>query len=100
MIVVREKNTSVLTCTFKDETGAPVTPTAATYQIDDESGTSIKAETAFTPPDITITANENRILSSPKPSERRIVTVKWTYGTDKNGADEYEYLVKNLSKVS
>jgi len=87
--------------TFTDETGAAVTPTAATYQIDDESGTNIvAADTVFTPPDITITANENRILDAAKSGEKRTVTVKWTYGTGKSGAAEYVYIIKNLSKVS
>lgn len=100
MDIVREKNTSLLPISFYDEDGAPVTPTSATYQIDDESGAVITAETAFTPGDLLISANENRIVTGTKQSERRKVTIKWTYGTGKSGAEEYEYIVKNLTKVS
>lgn len=98
--IVREKNTSLKVLTFTDENGNAVTPSSATYQIDDESGTAITAETAFTPGNLLISADENRILSASKQSERRTVTIRWVYSGTKAGADQFDYLVKNLSKVS
>ena len=99
--VVREKNTSLKPISFTDENSNAVTPTSATYQIDDESGTVITAETSFTPGNLTISSNDNRILDTTKSAERRTVTIKWVYsGGTKNGADQFDYLVKNLTKVS
>lgn len=100
---VREKNTCVLACTFRDENGNPVTPDSAAYRIDDikESGdTPIVALTLFTPPDIEVDAADNRILDPARNTELRRVTITWTYGSGKAGADEFDYLVRNLSKVS
>ena len=101
MDIVNERTSSVQPCTFKDENGNTITPDTATYQIDDASGTNITpAGTAFTPPNINISAADNRILDSTKSGERRKITVRYTYGSGKAGADEHEYMVKNLSKVS
>ncbi|OHB77706.1 MAG: hypothetical protein A2Z25_20690 [Planctomycetes bacterium RBG_16_55_9] len=101
MDVVNEKTSTIQPCTFTDELGAPVTPTSATYSIHDESGYEIVAPlTAFTPPDIIITATHNRILDSAKSAERRVITVHFTYGSGKEGSGEIMYIVKNLLKVS
>ncbi len=105
MEIVNEKSTSVVTLTFRDESGALVTPSGGTYRIDDAAlGTEIKADTPFTPVDsshdITITSTENRILDATRNVEERIVTVSFTYGAGKNGNSEYRYSVKNLTKIS
>lgn len=105
MEIVNERSTSIVAMTFRDETGALVTPSAGTYQIHDAaSGTEIRAETPFTPAgsthDITITDTENRILDASRNVEERIVTIKFTYGAGKPGTGEYRYIVKNLTKIS
>lgn len=103
--VVNEKTTSILTITFKDETGANVTPSSATYRIDDDaSKTAIKATTSFSPSgpthDLTITSNENRIVGT-EPYEHRTVTIEFDYGTGpKHGTADYHYVVANLYGVS
>lgn len=104
MEIVNERSTSIVTLTFRDETGAQVTPSAGTYRIDDAaSGTEIRAATPFTPSgsthDITITDEENRILDVNRNIEERIVTVSFTYGVGKKGSGEYRYGVKNLLKM-
>jgi hypothetical protein len=105
MEIVNERSTSIVTLTFRDETGAQVTPSAGTYRIDDAaSGTEIRASTPFTPSgsthDIMITDEENRILDVTRNIEERIVTVSFTYGVGKKGSGEYRYSVKNLLKMS
>lgn len=105
MEIVSERSTSIVTLTFRDESGALVTPSAGTYRIDDAvSGTEIKSETVFTPAgsshEITITDAENRILDDARNVEERIVTVTFTYGAGKKGMGEYRYGVKNLAKIS
>jgi len=48
MEIVNERSTSIVTLTFRDETGAQVTPSAGTYRIDDAaSGTEIRASTPW-----------------------------------------------------
>lgn len=103
MNFVNEKSTYILTLNFTDEKGDPVTPTLASYRIDDQaSGTEIKDDTLFYPDapnyDIEITPTENRMLSE-EASEVRIVTVIFQYAGDRQGTAEYLYAVKNLSKV-
>jgi hypothetical protein len=101
---VNEGSSCTLSCTFYDENGNAVTPTEATYRLDDikaTGDTNITPETAFTPGDLEISADENRILDASKQNERRMVTIRWTYaGGAKKGASQEEYLLKNLSKVS
>lgn len=105
MEIVNEKCTSIVSLTFRDETGDLVVPSAGSCQIHDAaSGTEIRAETPFTPAgsthDITITDSENRILDASRNVEERIVTVTFTYGAGKKGSGEYRYGVKNLAKLS
>lgn len=99
MDIVNEKIDSTLTASFKDEDGNPITPSSGSYRIDDDSATEITGDTAFTPTgssyDISISANENRILDATKSSEKRTVTVTFQYG-GKQGVEEYRYLVRNL----
>ena len=104
--VINEMTTLVITATFRDLNGALVTPSSASYRIDDAiSGSQIRGDTPFTPAgsshDITISANENRILDNAHNAEERIVTVKFIFGIDnKEGNGEYRYVVKNLMKIS
>lgn len=103
MEVVNEKSTIILPITFKDESGDPVSPTAATYRIDDkESGTELVATTAIVVAgptyDLTVASAVNRILDQDNEYETRVVTLVWTYGVSSTGTDEYAYNVKNLFK--
>jgi len=102
--IANEDTDFELACTFYDEHGNVVTPTTATYRIDDikpAGDTNITPETSFPPGDLPISATENRILDATKQNERRMVTIRWTYSSgSKRAAEQYEYLVKNLSKVS
>ena len=107
MEVVDEKSSCTVRVTFTDEKGLEVVPSSASYRIDDEKGsvyTEVKTDTSFTPAssvhDIEITDNENRILATANRQETRLVTLSWTYDTDKKGNAAYRYRVKNLAKVT
>jgi len=102
---VNERTTLVLTANFIDEDSLPVTPSAATYRIDDEaSKISILPVTSFpslsTSVDIEITSAENRILKERHASETRTVTVEFDYGSGKHGTSAYKYRVMNLYGVA
>lgn len=101
---VNEKTVAVLTVLFKDEDGVLITPSAASYRIDDLSaGTALVALTTITPVggmyDIIIASGTNAILDTTRSYETKVVTVAWTYGTGTANA-EYRYRVKNLFKVT
>ena len=101
---VYERTSSILALTFKDEAGALVVPTSGAYSIDDvDSGTIIRASTAFTPTgstyNVIIATAENRILNALAEKELRRVTVIFLYsGGQCTG--EYFYEVKNLFGIS
>lgn len=102
---VNERTTPVLTFAFTDEDGDPVTPTAATYAIEDVgSWTEILAETNITgldtSVDITLTQAQTRILTETNPYEARRITVKFDYGSSKHGNLEEVIRIKNLYGVT
>lgn len=105
-IPVNEKSTYLINLVFKDEAGNLIAPNTATYRIDDvDSGTAILAETTFIPSssshDLIVTAAQNAILDATKDYERRLVTVKITYGiSNREKQEEFLYHLFNLSKVS
>lgn len=101
---VNEESSAYLTITFKDKSGNPVSPTSAVYRIDDvDSGTEIRADTALASSssvEITLTPIDNQILNNTLDYETKRVTVKAVYGASDGVNDQYEYVVKNLSKIS
>ncbi len=102
---VNEKTTSIVTLSFTDESGSPVTPTSGTIRIDDlASGTEIREAETFIPSSstysVTITSDENRILDQDNSRELRCVTVIINYGVGKKATAEYKYYVTNLSKIT
>lgn len=106
MIIINEKSTLVLRLGFKDGSAQAVVPTAGRYRIDDvNSDSQILDWTDFTPSasthDLTITSAQNAIISNALESEKKLVTVDVTYGTDgKKITGEYIYIVKNLAKIT
>ncbi len=103
---VNEKTTYVVTVSFKDETGAAVTPTQAWYSLYCETtGTEIKAETELmglaASKDIEITPLENKIQNPASSSEIKVLTVRFTYsGGAKQGTAQYRYAVTNLQRIT
>lgn len=104
---VNERATFVVRVSFLDEDSVAVTPTAATYRVDDEaSRTSLVPVTSLgglsTSVDIWITSDQNRIVRSRKPFEIRTVTVEYDYDSDNgpaHGTAQYKYKLLNLYGV-
>lgn len=101
---VNEDSTAILTLTFKDETGALIAPTTASYRIDDvPTKTEIRDWTSITPlassVDITISQIENAILKQTHQYEIRLVSVIFTYATGKQGTGDFVYNVVNLDRI-
>ena len=99
-----ERSSVTVTVTFTDEDGAPVTPSSATWRIDDEaSKTNILPATSISPlatsVELEITDEQNAIIKSRKDFEIRTVTVEFDYGADKHGTAEYKYKLLNLYGV-
>jgi hypothetical protein len=99
-----ERATVVLVVTFTDDDGALVTPTAATYRVDDEaSRTSIVPVTAISPLDDTvelkITSDQNYIVRPRNKQEIRTVTVEFDYGSGDHATGVYKYKLVNLYGV-
>ena len=102
---VKEKNTAIVTISFKDEDGLAVIPTKAYYSLYCETtSTEIIAETEISSPgseqSITITPAQNEIIDDKNDFETRIVTARWTYSGNKQGASEYRYKVENLKRIT
>ena len=105
MDVVREQTTWVVTCTFTDEDGTAVTPSAGSYRIDDvDTDTEIKTDTGISPSssthDIPIIASENAMVTATNNKEVHRLTLSFTYGSSLTGRGEYEFFVKNMTKVT
>ena len=96
---INEGSSAFLTITFKDQTGAGVTPTSAACRLDN-SGVHVRDWEAFTPSSssyiVEITGAENAILNPELATETMTVTVRWTYGTGSTGSEAFEYVIKNL----
>jgi hypothetical protein len=92
---------------FLDEDGIAVTPTAATYRIDDKLNRSvIQPATSFpslaSSVDLWITSDQNHIIRSRNAYEIRTVTVEFDYDSDdgpKHATAEYRYKLVNLHGV-
>jgi hypothetical protein len=105
--IFNERSLVVIRATFTDEDGDPVTPTAATYRVDDEaSRTSIVPSTALSglssSKDIAITSDQNFIVRPRKSEEIRTVTVEFDYTSEFGPAHataQYRYKLLNLYGV-
>lgn len=106
MDTIYEKSTCVITVSFKDETGAAVTPTQAWYSLYCETNASeILAETELTglgtTKDIEVTPTRNAIISDSNLNEVKLLTVRFTYNAGaRQGTGKYRYQVENLKKIS
>ena len=104
-ITVNELTTLLVTVNFWDEDGLPVTPTSATYRIDDEgSRTAILAETAISglaaSVTLEVTTTQQAMVNANTAKEQHVLTVEWDYGSGRHGTDECAWFVKNLKGVS
>jgi hypothetical protein len=105
MDTVNEKSTYVVSVCLKDTAGQVVVPTSVVYRIDDVStGNPVKADTTITPVthifDITVAATENAIVTTAKSLEKKRMTVTATYNTTEKATAEFEWYVRNLTKIT
>lgn len=106
MDAINERSTYIVVASFKDETGAPVTPTQAWYSLYCETtATEIKAETELTglgpSKDIEITPEENQIQNAVNNAEIKVLTVRFIYAAGaKQGTSQYRYAVTNLQRIT
>lgn len=99
---VNERSTYIVTASFFDEDGDPVTPDSATYRVDRPKGNiSVLPVTSISPlsttADLEITSAQNRIYNQRHDYEVQEVTVEFDYGSPaKHGTARYRYKVINL----
>ena len=84
-----EEGTGVFTCAFKDETGAGMTPSSATWTLTDTSGTVINSRDAVVisslaaSVDIVLSGDDLALSSGFSGSaEERVLTVEFVYTSD------------------
>lgn len=104
MDIVNEETTYFVVVSFFDEEQNPVLPNNVQYKIEDiETGQTIKEWTRIEPRegtyDIEITAEENKIIDDSNNVERKILTIKYSYGANRAGTGEYIWGVKNLKGI-
>lgn len=104
MATIDEQCQAKLRISFTDENGTALTPTTLKYKIVDEgSRTTILPITSVSPAttyyDVTITADQNRIIRNTKPFELRNVSVEVYSLTTLVCSANYIYRVKNLYKI-
>jgi len=110
---VKERSLKVINIAFVDEDGNPVTPTSASYRIDDVgSDVEVRGNTAIsivapaTDVDVPLTASDTSILDETRAYETKRLTYSWTYNTatspsvEADDNDEYLYNVVNLKGVT
>lgn len=105
MDTINERTSCTVTVSFFDEDDVAVTPTSATYRLDDvTSCASILAATVLTglgtTKAIEINKDQNKIISEAHAYETRRLTIEFTYASTKHGTDEYLYRIKNLYGVA
>lgn len=101
-----EKTTGFVNLAFTDEDGDAVAPDSATYTLYDEvSGDIINSRDDTAVPglassvDLELEPDDNAIIDSNTVRETHVLLVKWVYDTDKEGKDNYRFVVENLTKV-
>ena len=97
---VKERNSVTVTAYFRDSSNAASAPTTCHYRIDDISThTKITDWTTVSPAvsvDITVKANENRIIANGDATERRQITVAADKGTTTETRSTTEWFVENI----
>lgn len=105
MDTINEKTTYVVTATFTDYEGDPVTPNTGVYSLYNlTGGRAILSDEVFTPTasthDFEITHLQNAIVNPNSVNEMMILTINFLYDNTRRGTSEYRYLIKNLKSVS
>lgn len=96
-----ERTTVDLAVDFKDQNNAPVTPSAATYRIDDGNGVSVLGVTSIgslsSSVVLLITAAQNTCTAATDQVQQRVVTVEFDFGSPtRHGGNQYRYDIEQL----
>jgi hypothetical protein len=104
--VIDEESTGTFKITFRDTTGALVTPTAVNWDLTALDGTVIaynQSETPANPQYITISGSNTRILQGEESFGQRLLTVRAVYNSDRGNNlpnnKQYRFKVRNLKRV-
>ena len=106
---VNEGSSYIVTVAFTGEDGAAITPSSASYRVDDVgSGAAIKASTVIeslgASVDIPLGPEETKILNEAHAFETRLITVSFEYtmesGDTGYGTAEHLIQIKNLFGVT
>lgn len=101
---VNEESTAYLRATFLDKNGVQATPASLTYSIYClTNGIEIRASAGLTPAgqvEIMLDTEDNRIVDELHDYETRRVTIEAVYGERDAQRSQYDYVVRNLSRVT
>ena len=101
---VNEGSSAYLTVSLFDKLDAPAIPGTLTYSVFDlESSSELRASTALTPAavvEIALTPADTAIVDTARAFERRRVTVVASYGPEDALRTQFDFLVRNLTRVS
>lgn len=99
-LAIDEKTSIAVKVSFLDESKALTFPEVATYRLDDENGENIIPETMIEPTEratIEIPRTANAILDRANRTERRVLTIDYTYGAGTKGArTPFVYEIRRL----
>lgn len=107
MKTINELQTYTCQMNWTDETGAPLTPSAGTFRVDDitDPGNPVQVidTTELNPTgpshEIVVPHANNNILNQENKYEIRLITVTWTYSGSKQGTGYHKYRIENLIKL-
>lgn len=98
-----EDATLIVNAAFKDEDHAPVTPTSATYRLEDTTNkavivptTAITIGSGVTDVDIELTPAQMLVRNPARQAEGRRLLVFYTYGSGRKGNGAYNFDVTRV----
>lgn len=102
--IVNEESSAFLTVSFYDKNDELTTPSSIQYRLDClTNDQQIRDWTAFSPAsviEIGLNANDNSIIDQGNFEEIRLVTIEAYFGVSDKLTTTYQYLVKNLRKIT
>jgi hypothetical protein len=102
--MVNEESTAFLSIGFYDKNNNLTTPSSVKYRLDCLTNNSeIRGWTGIAPAssvEITLDSTDNSIIDQGNFTEIRLVTIEAYYGVSDKLTETYQYLVKNLRKIT
>lgn len=102
--IVNEESSAFLTVEFYDKNDELTTPSSVQYRLDClTNNQEVRTWTAFNPAsviEIGLDTNDNSIIDQGNFTELRLVTIEAYYGVSDKLTTTFQYLVKNLRKIT